>query len=82
MAVALNKSWEEYVAEQVDSGEFESATDVVEDALRLQRERRRKLDVLRREIQKGMDDIEAGRIVEPPTIDELIASARLRKQQR
>ncbi len=80
MAVALNKSWEDFVAQQVDSGEFATDTDVVHDALRVWRERRLKHEVLRREIQKGMDDIEAGRIVEPPTIDELIASARSRKQ--
>jgi antitoxin ParD1/3/4 len=81
MSVALNKSWEAFVAEQVDSGEFESATDVVQDALRVWRDRRNKLEALRYEVQKGLDDIEAGRIVEPPTIDELIESVRLRKQQ-
>ncbi len=81
MAVALNKSWEDFVAKQVDSGEFESATEVVHDALRLWRDRRRKLEALRHEIQKGVDDLEAGRVVEPPSIDELIASARLRQQR-
>lgn len=82
MTVALNKSWEEFVAEQVESGEFESATDVVHDALRVWRERREKLDALRREVQVGIDDIEAGRIVEPPSIDDLMASVRTRMQQR
>ena len=81
MTVALNKSWEAFVAEQVDSGEFESATEVVQDALRLWKDRRSKLEVLRREVQKGLDDIEAGRIVEPPTIDELIESVRQRHQK-
>lgn len=81
MGVVLNKSWEDFVAEQVDSGEFENATEVVQDALRVWRDRRNKLEVLRREVQKGIDDIEAGRIVEPPTIDELIESVRLRKQK-
>jgi antitoxin ParD1/3/4 len=81
MGVVLNKSWESFVAEQVDSGEFENATEVVQDALRVWRDRRNKLEVLRREVQKGLDDIEAGRVVEPPTIDELIESVRMRKQK-
>lgn len=81
MGVVLNKSWEDFVAEQVDSGEFENATEVVQDALRLWRDRRNKLEVLRREVQKGLDDIEAGRVVEPPSIDELIESVRLPKQK-
>jgi len=77
MAVTLNKSWDAYVAKQVDSGKFESDTDVVQDALKLQQERDEKLAYLRQEIQKGLDDIEAGRI-SYATADEIIAKARAR----
>ncbi len=80
MTVALNKNWEEYVAEQIGSGEFKSATDVVEDALRLQQEYLRKRDLLRREIDKGIASAEAGQISHA-TADEIIAKAKLRMKK-
>lgn len=83
MDVSWDKAMKDYVADRVESGDFENPTEVVRNALRMQKEYFRKLEALRREVQKGLDDIEAGRIVyPPPTIDELIASARLRKQQQ
>ena len=82
MNVPLDKALQDYVAGKVESGQFDSAVEVVRDALLRQREYFRRLDILRAEVQKGIDDIEAGRIVDPPpTVDELIASARRRAQQ-
>jgi len=77
MAVTLDKPWDAYVAKQVDSGKFENATEVVQDALKLQQERDEELEYLRREVQIGLDDIEAGRISHA-TADEIIAKARAR----
>ncbi len=82
MNVPLDKALQDYVAGKVESGQFDSAGEVVRDALLRQREYFRRLDILRAEVQKGIDEIEAGRIVDPPpTVDELIASARRRAQQ-
>lgn len=77
MDIALDKSLEGFVAEQVNSGAFESATDLVNSAVRMQQEYVRRRDNLRREIQKGIDDVEAGRI-SYATADEIIAKARAR----
>jgi len=71
--------WEEYVAEQVKSGRFASAAEVIADALGLQRDDYRKLQTLRREVQKGLDDIEAGRISHA-TADDIIARVKQRKK--
>jgi antitoxin ParD1/3/4 len=63
MNVSLGKIWEDYVSQQVGSGHFNNASEVVRDALRLQQERLLKLDVLRREVMQGVDALNAGHVV-------------------
>jgi len=72
--------WEDYVAEQVKSGRFATAAEVIADALGLQRDDYRKLQTLRREIQKGIDSAEAGD-VSYATADEIIAKAKARMKK-
>ena len=72
--------WEDYVAEQVKSGRFASPAEVIADALGLQRDDYRKLQALRREIQKGIDSAEAGD-VSYATADEIIAKAKARMKK-
>jgi len=62
MNVSLGKTWDRYVADQVESGLFNNASEVVRDALRRQQEQLLKLDALKRDIRAGIDAIEAGRI--------------------
>jgi antitoxin ParD1/3/4 len=57
--VVLNDRAERFVAEQVSSGRFASASDVVDAALKLMEEREAKLAVLRAAIQEGLDSGEA-----------------------
>lgn len=71
--------WEDYVADQVKSGRFASPADVISDALSQQREDDRKLIALRREVQKGLDDIAAGRISRATAAD-IIARVKQRKK--
>lgn len=71
--------WEEYIAEQVASGRFASPAEVISDALSQQREDHRRLVALRREVQRGLDDIEAGRI-SYATADDIIARVKQRKK--
>jgi len=80
MDIPLDKSLEGYVADQVSAGEFESPADLVNDAVRMQQEYFRRRGILRREVQKGIDDIETGRLVPLPTLEELFSSVRARKQ--
>ena len=62
MNVSLTKELHDYVETEVASGDFASASEVVRAGLRaLRDERAERLEILRREIQIGVDDIEAGR---------------------
>lgn len=61
MNVSLGKAWELYVAEQVESGQFNNASEVVRDALRRQQEQLLKLEALKRDIDLGIASLEAGR---------------------
>ena len=67
MNVSLGKAWERYVAEQVDSGLFGNASEVVRDALR-------------RDVQAGVESVKAGRISRA-TPEEIVRKAKARKQK-
>ncbi len=58
-SVALGAHFETFIKEQLASGRYNNASEVVRDGLRLledkQQERQIKLDELRAEIAKGMD---------------------------
>lgn len=60
MNFSLGARWEAYVAEQVKSGVFNNASEVMRDALRRQEESFLKLEQLRHEVGKGLASIEAG----------------------
>ena len=66
MNVSLTPELEQIVSLKVESGLYNSASEVVREGLRLlqQRDQLRemKLEALRKEIQKGIDDLEAGRV--------------------
>jgi len=63
----------------VSGGDYASSSEVIREALRdwqLKAEiRRRKLDELRRDIDEGLRDVAAGRLVEP-VVDDIMASGR------
>jgi antitoxin ParD1/3/4 len=79
--VSLGKVWEDYVTEQVGSGHFNNASEVVRDALRLQQERLLKLDVLRREVQLGVSTAERGDVVRT-TAASVIARAKVSRASK
>ncbi|MBX3119024.1 MAG: type II toxin-antitoxin system ParD family antitoxin [Fimbriimonadaceae bacterium] len=68
MHVSLTPELDEYVLQKVKTGRYNSASEVVREALRLHQEndevKRIRLDKLRNEIQRGVDDLDAGRFVE------------------
>ena len=71
MNVSLTPELENIVDQKVKSGQYNSASEVVREGLRLLQQRddmrEAKLNDLRAEIQKGIDDLEAGRIYDGPT---------------
>lgn len=56
MNVSLTNKQEQYIASQIESGDFQNASELVRDALRLHQLYREKvIDELRIEIEKGWD---------------------------
>lgn len=66
MNVSLTPELENLVNQKVASGLYNSASEVVREALRLLQEqdelKRIRLEELRQEIRKGLDDIEQGNV--------------------
>lgn len=62
MNVSLGKIWEQYVADQIESGLFGNASEVVRDALRRQQEHFLKLEALRCDVQAGLASLQAGHV--------------------
>jgi antitoxin ParD1/3/4 len=83
MNVILPEALVEFVEKQVASGAYSNASEVVADGLRrLKREKEiylQKVEVLRREIQLGIDDIEAGRIYEG-TVEDILEEVRAEQE--
>ena len=71
MNVSLTPALEKLVDDEMKSGQYKSANEVVREGLRLVRLRRQKLAALRREIQIGIDEIERGEYFEYDSVDEL-----------
>ena len=78
MNFSLGKNWEKYVSEQVESGQFNNASEVVRDALRRQQEYLIKLEALKIDISQGIASVKAGKASKVSAI-EIIAKAKARK---
>jgi antitoxin ParD1/3/4 len=71
MTITLTDELEKLVAEKVKSGAYKSADEVVMASLRLLKAQEEGLEVLRREIMRGVVDIREGRFSTYTTDDEL-----------
>jgi antitoxin ParD1/3/4 len=58
----LGKHFESFVRAQLASGRYGNASEVLRDALRLMEERERRLSSLDAAIERGMADVNAGRV--------------------
>lgn len=64
MNVSFTKKQENYISEQIESGDFQNASEVVRDALRLHEVyRHRIIQDLRNEIEKGWDGTSSSRSI-------------------
>lgn len=52
-SVTLGKYFEDFIAQQIETGRYASASEVVREGLRFLEERETKLNVLRRALQEG-----------------------------
>ncbi len=86
MNVSLTPELEGLVNEKVASGLYNSASEVVREALRLLFEheeiRRLRIEELRREIKVGADQIKQGKYKDYGSADDLIDDIRSRGQAR
>ena len=72
MNVSVGKDFEEFVKNKVASGDYASVSEVVRDGLRLLRQKdlllEARLQALRGEIQKGLDQADAGQLLDGPAV--------------
>jgi len=71
--VTFGAEHESFVQQRVAAGQFASADDLVEEAIRLMQEWERSIASVRERIQAGIDSLEAGRCGDGETfMDELL----------
>jgi antitoxin ParD1/3/4 len=84
MNISLTSELEEFVASKVESGLYQTASEVIREGLRLLRERdelhQQQLEELRRAIAIGIDQADQGKVT--PFNDETIARVKSRARQR
>ncbi len=83
MVISLDKDIENFIKDKNVSGIYSNSSEVVNEALLLLKERDEKKQVLLCEIQKGIDDIETGRIsTQTPKeiFNEVVAKRRATQQ--
>lgn len=71
-SLSLGDHWETFIKNEISSGRYGSASEVVRDALRTLEERKSKLDVLRAHLAQGAEQAKAGDFVEDFSMDTLI----------
>ena len=88
MNVSLTRELEKFIAKQVRSGMYQTSSEVVREGLRMLRERalgqQERLESLRAENQKGLDDVARGNVVAftPDLLEAIKAKGRALLAQR
>ncbi len=71
-SLSLGDHWEVFIKNEVTSGRYGSASEVVRDALRHMEERASKLSILRTRLAEGEAQAAKGEFVEDFSIEELL----------
>ena len=71
-SLSLGEHWEQFIKNEVGSGRYGSASEVIRDALRAMEERKSKLDALRIHLALGADQAEAGIFVDDFSMESFI----------
>lgn len=71
--VVLTDHQEQLIASLIASGTYQNASEVIRDGLRHVERQKKYDDWLRAEVQKGIDDIEAGRSKTFDDVEDLVA---------
>ena len=71
-SLSLGEHWETFIKNEISSGRYGSASEVVRDALRAMEERKSRLDALRAHLSQGAQQARAGDFVDGFSMDSLI----------
>ena len=71
-SLSLGEHWEAFIKNEIASGRYGSASEVVRDALRTLEERKSKLDALRAHLAQGAIQADKDDVVENFSMDALI----------
>ncbi|HEX8046286.1 type II toxin-antitoxin system ParD family antitoxin [Rhizobium sp.] len=72
-SLSLGEHWEGFIREQISSGRYGSASEVVRDALRDMEERMERLSALRAHIAEGLAQAERGEFADDFSVEAIIA---------
>jgi antitoxin ParD1/3/4 len=72
-SLSLGEHWEVFIKNQISSGRYGSASEVVRDALRSMEERKSKLEALRTHLAQGAQQAKSGEFVDDFSMDALIS---------
>jgi antitoxin ParD1/3/4 len=72
-SLSLGEHWEVFIRNEVSSGRYGSASEVVRSALRVLEERKTRLDALRAHLTEGAGQAARGEFVKGYSVDKLIA---------
>ena len=71
-SLSLGEHWEVFIKNEISSGRYGSASEVVRDALRAMEERKSKLEALRSHLAEGAAQASKGEFVDNFSMDALI----------
>jgi len=71
-SLSLGEHWEVYIKNEIASGRYGSASEVVRDALRAMEERKSKLEALRSHLAQSAEQARASEFIDNCTMDTLI----------
>ncbi len=74
-SLSLGEHWEVFIRNEVSSGRYGSASEVVRSALRILEERKTKLEALRAHLAEGAAQAARGEFVQDYSVEKLIADA-------
>ena len=72
-SLSLGKHWEVFIKNEISSGRYGSASEVVRDALRAMEEHKSKLEALRSHLSQGAEQAKSGEFVDDFSMDALIS---------
>lgn len=84
MNISLSKQLEKWVRDRVKSGDFETASEVIRDAIRIAKERTDSLESLRRSLRPGIKSIERGNVrpFDDSAVDRIVAAGQKKLESR